>query len=142
MAPLIVAVKFERLRAVLERIENRRPDDLASLERSEDAQDILVVNLARAVQLRVDVGTQLLSNSSRPVPDSMADVFGSLVALGAITPETAEPLTRAVGFRNIAVHRYERIDWEIVFRVSRTSLDVFRCFAREVDDWLERRPAP
>jgi len=37
-----------------------------------------------------------------------------------------------VGFRNIAVHSYQAIDWSIVFQISRHHLDDFKQFAQVV----------
>ena len=41
-------------------------------------------------------------------------------------------LRGAVGFRNIAVHNYDRVDWAIVFAISTRHLDDFREFAAAV----------
>ncbi len=38
----------------------------------------------------------------------------------------------AVGFRNIAAHSYQNIDWTIVHRLCHESLDDFRKYATEV----------
>ncbi len=35
----------------------------------------------------------------------------------------------AVGFRNIAVHNYQSIDWNIVHAVAHQGLEDFRAFA-------------
>ena len=36
----------------------------------------------------------------------------------------------AVGFRNIAVHSYQTVNWDIVFAISHGGLEDFRDFAR------------
>jgi uncharacterized protein YutE (UPF0331/DUF86 family) len=46
-------------------------------------------------------------------------------------------LRRAVGFRNIAVHNYEAIDWAIVHAIARNHLVDFTDFARAVMSRLE-----
>jgi len=38
----------------------------------------------------------------------------------------------AVGFRNIAVHAYEAIDWDIVFSIAATHLADFEDLAKTV----------
>ena len=48
----------------------------------------------------------------------------------------ADRLKKAVGFRNIAVHNYERINSEIVHAVCSRHLDDFRTFARTVNERL------
>jgi uncharacterized protein YutE (UPF0331/DUF86 family) len=59
----------------------------------------------------------------------MGEVFSTLAALGVISEELAARLRTAVGFRNIAVHHYDRVDWAVVFAISIRHLDDFREFA-------------
>lgn len=48
-----------------------------------------------------------------------------------------EEMTKAVGFRNVAVHNYTAINWEIVFSVCTRSLADFRRFAKEIDQYAQ-----
>lgn len=68
----------------------------------------------------------------RPAPQSMEDVFKTLERLGVISAPTSVALRKAVGFRNIAVHSYDVINWAIVFAISEAHLEDFRRFAQEV----------
>ena len=52
----------------------------------------------------------------------------------------SENLRKAVGFRNIAVHEYYKIDWEIVFTIISNSLDDFRKFAAVVMSIADTSP--
>jgi uncharacterized protein YutE (UPF0331/DUF86 family) len=45
-------------------------------------------------------------------------------------------MKKAVGFRNIAVHSYRTIDWEIVYNICHQNLDDFKRFARAVTRML------
>lgn len=62
----------------------------------------------------------------------MGEVFSTLAALAVISDELAVRLRAAVGFRNIAVHNYDRVDWAVVFAISTRHLDDFREFAAAV----------
>jgi uncharacterized protein YutE (UPF0331/DUF86 family) len=55
------------------------------------------------------------------------------VPLGVLTSATAERMAKAIGFRNVAVHAYRSLDWDIVFAIATTHLEDFRQFTREVD---------
>ena len=121
--------KLEALRRCLARIRARRPADAAALAVDEDAQDVLVLNLSRAVQLCVDIAAHCLADSNVPVPATMGEAFSSLAVGGTIDAELAGRLRRAVGFRNIAVHNYEAIDWDIVFTLAGEPLADFEAFA-------------
>ena len=100
--------KLEALRHCLGRVRERRPASASLLATDEDLQDVLVLNLSRAVQLCVDIAAHLLAASRQPVPATMGESFTSLAASGAISADLAGRLRRVVGFRNIAVHPESR----------------------------------
>ena len=62
----------------------------------------------------------------------MAEHFEILDHLQIISPALAQRLKKAVGFRNIAVHSYQAIDWSIVFQISRHHLYDFKQFPQAV----------
>jgi uncharacterized protein YutE (UPF0331/DUF86 family) len=62
----------------------------------------------------------------------MGQSFGPLADAGIISPELAQRMKRAVGFRNIAVHDYQAIDWHIVHAIATRRIDDFREFAEAV----------
>ncbi|MEK7792392.1 MAG: DUF86 domain-containing protein [Pseudomonadota bacterium] len=132
MDQLMLAEKIESLRRCIQRIEDKRPDTIDLLIQDLDLQDILVINLTRAVQLCVDIGSHIISTTNEPSPQTMGEVFTTLNKLGAITFDTCEQLKKAIGFRNIAVHHYEAINWEIVDAICQNSLQDFRRFAQEI----------
>lgn len=132
MDQVIVAQKLESFRRCVQRVEDKTPSNVERLVEDQDIQDILVLNLTRAVQLCVDIGSHVISTSDAPAPTTMGDVFSALLKLGAITPPTCTSLQKAVGFRNVAVHNYDVINWQIVFAICREFLVDFRRFAREI----------
>lgn len=134
MDKLVIQNKIESLRKCLLRVEQRCPDSLDALLQDIDAQDVLVLNLSRAVQLCVDISLHLLSGLEQPVPDTMGQAFTELAASGIIDNELAEKMRRAVGFRNIAIHNYDEINWAIVYAIARERLVDFRLFVQQIMD--------
>ena len=59
------------MRRCLRRIQDKCPSDPATLGRDLDAQDILALNLTRAVQLCVDIAAHLISSREITAPDTM-----------------------------------------------------------------------
>ncbi len=133
----IVQNKLESLIRCVYRTETKTPPSLESLETDLDIQDIIVVNLERAVQICVDIGSHLLSASKTSSPVTMADVFRDLSGNGIIPADLAGRLARSVGFRNIAVHQYQSINWSIVYSIITRQLDDFRQFAGCVQTLLD-----
>lgn len=136
----LIDEKIEALRRCVARVKERRAETVEALSRDTDRQDILVLNLTRAVQLCVDISLHLLADSTDPrAPDSMAASFDALREQGVIDANLAGQMRRAIGFRNIAVHNYREIDWQIVHAICWVRLDDFADFARSVVDWIKER---
>lgn len=124
--------KLESLRRCIERIKAKRPGSPADLIEDYDLQDILSVNLERAVQLSVDLAVGIIAGLDVPAPETMAQGFEIIAKHGFISEATARQMKKAVGFRNIAVHRYREVDWNIVFHVVHQNTEDFEQFAREI----------
>ncbi len=130
----VIEQKLESLRYCVERVRHKCPSDVATLRADPDAQDIVTLNLSRAVQLCVDVGAHIIAESDLKAPDTMGETFDLLAAGGFVDETVAENLKRAVGFRNVAVHHYEAINWDIVHAISMHYLDDFRAFASAMSE--------
>ena len=133
----IILDKLESLRHCVQRIERKRPDTLEALQADLDLQDILSLNLTRAVQVSVDLAAHLVADLDVPAPETMAGAFAALGEAGILPSALTDRMRAAVGFRNVAVHAYQPIDWAVVYRISHDHLDDFRTFAQAVLDATE-----
>lgn len=135
----VIEQKLESLRRCLKRVAEKCPSDPVTLERDLDLQDIITLNLSRAVQLCVDIGSHLIAGmEAAPPPDTMGQTFDVLAQAGILDEELALRLKKAVGFRNIAVHNYEVIDWMIVHTIASSHLGDFTEFARVIASGLNK----
>lgn len=128
----VIEQKIESLRRCVERIRQKCPATAGALAGDADAQDILTLNLTRAVQLCVDIGAHLIAARDNPAPNTMGQTFDALADLKVVSPEIAQRMKKAVGFRNIAIHNYETIDWQIVHAIATRNLNDFSEFAAAV----------
>lgn len=135
----LIEEKIESLRRCVRRIEAKRVATVDELEDDWDTQDILSVNLTRAVQLCVDLAAHLVAQTDRPSPETMAEAFDHLQEMGVLEASLARRLKGAVGFRNVAIHAYRSIDWAIVHSITHERLDDFRQFAGSVLAFLDER---
>lgn len=125
----VIEQKLESLRHCLHRVAEKCPPDPETLGRDSDLQDIVVLNLTRAVQLCVDIGAHIIAGMEVPPPDTMGQTFDALARAEVINENLAIRLKKAVGFRNIAVHNYGHVDWTIVHTLARHHLGDFSEFA-------------
>ena len=129
----LVAERLDALQRCVQRVSEKCPGTAEELAADPDRQDIVALNLTRAVQICVDIASHMLAESNLPPPSTMAETFDALGVLGILEPSLRDRLKRAVGFRNIAVHEYQTIDWHLVHRLCRENLEDFRLFAKAVD---------
>jgi len=135
----VIEQKLESLRRCVQRIQAKCPAQADALVADVDLQDIVSLNLSRAVQLSVDIGAHIIAGLDVPPPGTMGQTFDLLADQGVLGTELASRLKKAVGFRNIAVHNYEAINWHIVHSIAKDHLDEFSEFAKAIVGWLGRR---
>lgn len=133
----VVQLKLTSLLRCVQRVQDKVPASSKELAADYDLQDIVVLNIQRAIQISVDIATHLLADTTS-TPGTMAEAFLLLHREGILTESTAQKMTRSVGLRNIAVHEYTDPDWGIVHSVAGEHMDDFRDFGNEILDFLNK----
>lgn len=80
----LLAEKADVVIRCLDRIKVKCPPTLKELEASLDAQDILTLNLERAIQACVDIASHVIAYTALPTPQTMAESFICLHQAGLI----------------------------------------------------------
>ncbi len=128
----VLKTKLEALIRCVHRIKGQNISSLEELEMNLDKQEIIILNLQRAVQICVDIGNHILLDFKTPTPVTMSETFKYLAENKIISNDNAKQLANAVGFRNIAVHQYENINCNIVYSIYTSHLDDFKVFAESI----------
>ena len=136
----IMRSKQDSIARCIARIETKSELSYEALLEDYDAQDVITLNLERAVQQACDIAAMILAETSESVPDTMRAAFAALQRIQVLSQTTAEHMMKAVGFRNIAVHVYQEIDWAIVYSIVHERLKDFRDYIREIDQYLQVAP--
>lgn len=76
----VIEQKLESLRHCLQRIEQKCPADAQTLADDADLQDIVVLNLSRAVQVCVDIGAHIVSGMQVSAPDTKCSADAQTLA--------------------------------------------------------------
>jgi uncharacterized protein YutE (UPF0331/DUF86 family) len=104
------------LRATAERVERlRAARTVPDAERSDQWLDAVKYNLVAAVEGCIDVAQHIVASERFGVPSTNADAVRALGRHGALDPDLANRLGRAVGFRNVLVHQYVDVDDALVY---------------------------
>ena len=86
-------------------------------------QDAISINLQRACEQCIDLANHTIKTLKLGLPKESRESF-RLLAMGKIIPhELAHRLEGMVGFRNILVHEYQRMDIELMIKVIEHHLD-------------------
>lgn len=128
----VVIRKLESLGRCIRRIESKLPESPDDFAENIDAQDIVALNLERAIQMCVDVAAHLLSLGDNPLPETMAKLFDAQAKAGTLDPALAQSLRKAVGLRNLAVHDYSALDWKQLHAYLPKALDDLRAYSRAI----------
>ena len=88
-------------------------------------QDAAILNIQRACEAALDMGQHLIRKHKLGIPQSSRDVFALLATADFLPTELAEKMKKMVGFRNIAVHEYQRLQLAVTEYVITQRLDDF-----------------
>lgn len=97
-----------------------------------DKQDIVILNLVRAAEQALDLANYIVRKQQLGLPQNSKESFLLLGQGGVINPDLADRLGRMVGFRNLAVHEYQRLDLAKVMDIVEHHLVDFQRFTQQV----------
>ena len=89
-------------------------------------QDSIVLNIQRACEASIDLAMHVISEKKLGVPQSSRDGFEVLNKNNLIDDKLTKNLKAMVGFRNIAVHDYKKIEVKIVQMIIERHLEDFK----------------
>ncbi len=135
---MIIQEKLASLERCLKRIKQHTPFCEEELDRNYDKQDIINLNLQRAIQLSVDIASSVISMSGIKQPTTMAETFLILGKEHIIPEKLALTLAKSVGFRNVAVHEYDTLNISILFSIITKELDCFLDFSKAIFLFLDK----
>ncbi|MFH7321135.1 DUF86 domain-containing protein [Desulfurivibrio sp. D14AmB] len=118
----------------LQRVRTKREIGPDIFLRDIDCQESILFNLQMAIQNCIDLAAHVVSEEGLGAAGSTNELFYLLEDKGLIEPELTEAMVKAVGFRNLVVHEYGKIDLEVVFRVCHENVADLERFARALMD--------
>jgi uncharacterized protein YutE (UPF0331/DUF86 family) len=88
-------------------------------------QDAFVLNLQRSIQACIDIANIIIAKKGLKIPSTYKDSFHILSDDGIIESELKDKMLSMVGFRNIAVHDYQKLDANILKSIlSKNLVDI------------------
>jgi uncharacterized protein YutE (UPF0331/DUF86 family) len=101
--------KIATIERCLRRVREEVSGDIARLQ-NQTVQDSVVLNLQRACESAIDLAMHMVAVRRIGVPQDSRDAFALLRSAGVIDSRVESRMKAMVGFRNIAIHEYQRLD--------------------------------
>lgn len=128
----LVLRRLAMLREYLGQLAPYRECDVEAYRQDWKTQRIVERTLHLAIEACMDVADHVVADRRLRIPETGAESFEILADAGLLTRELGTALASMVGFRNILVHDYTRLDPVIVMRVLREDLADFERFHEAV----------
>ncbi len=126
----VILNKVAIVERCLARIQEEYAGDERNLRANLTRQDSIILNLQRACEAAIDLAMALVNARRLGLPQESRHAFELLRDAGLLDGELAARMARMVGFRNVAVHDYQRLNLDVVKSIVTERLGDFQDFAR------------
>jgi uncharacterized protein YutE (UPF0331/DUF86 family) len=99
-------------------------------------QRIVERTLQMAIEVCVDVANHVIADRGLRVPATYAEAFDVLAEAGLLPGPERDAMVQMVGFRNVIVHEYARVEADIVVRILREHLADLARFGATARRWV------
>ena len=114
------------------RVREEYGDDEDNLLANITRQDSIILNLQRACEAAIDLAMHVVRVRRCGIPQETRESFEMLRDAGLLHADLAARMARMVGFRNVAVHDYRKLDLQIVKSIVTDRLGDFLAFAKAI----------
>ena len=129
MTDTVIASKAESIERCLQRIQTSYAAT-DNFEKDYDRQDAIILNLQRACEACIDIAAHIARVRKLGIAKTTAMLFELLSEDGLISEQLAKNLISMVGFRNLAIHEYTKVNLMVVKAIVEEHLGDFEQFVK------------
>lgn len=113
--------------------------DAASPDQRADETWLMAVKYSfiTVIEACIDLAQHITSVEHLGIPANNGDAMRRLGRAGVVSPEVADSMAKAVGFRNVLVHEYFEVDDDIVLSRLADHRDLHE-FLHQVGEWIQQ----
>jgi len=119
----LILAKAGSVKSHLNRVIEKRNVDLDSFIKDIDRQESILFNIQTAVQNCIDIAAHIISEESFGVPGSITEMLYILEKNGYLDNDLTQKMVKAVGFRNLIVHEYGKIELEQAYEIAQNDIN-------------------
>lgn len=128
----ILLNKASSIERCLKRIAEDYQGHEEELENNFTRQDAINLNLQRACESSIDAAMHMVRVNKLGVPQQSRDAFSMLAEANILDAKLASKMQAMVGFRNVAVHDYRKLNLDILRAILENHLNDFRGFVKSI----------
>jgi len=126
---------LEKLRECLGKLEPLRDKSREDFDQQPYLKDIAERNLEVAIQCLIDMANRIISIEDAQRPKDYYETFLILGNIQVLPPDFARKIAPIAGFRNILVHEYIGLDWDLVYEHLQRLEDFYQ-FEEHIKKWI------
>ena len=128
----LILAKAGSVQRHLNRVIEKRNTDIQIFLKDIDRQESILFNLQMAIQNCIDIAAHIISEEGFGVPGSTNEMFYLLEENGYVGTELTEKMVKAVGFRNLIVHEYGKVELQHVFEIAQNNIEDLNEYLRSI----------
>lgn len=130
MADSVILNKVASIERCIQRVREDYLGHEDDFETNFMRQDAVILNLQRACELSIDLANHLVKIKGLGIPQNSRQAFELLLEAKIIDRELSGGLSGMVGFRNIAIHNYTKLDLAVVRSIIENHISTFLDFTQ------------
>ena len=119
----LILAKAGSVRSHLKRVSEKGDVNLDGFLKDIDRQESILFNIQMAVQNCIDIAAHIISENGLGVPGTTTEMFYLLEKHGYLNHDLTGKMVRAVGFRNLIVHEYGKIELKQVYEIAQNDIN-------------------
>lgn len=119
---------IERCLIRIKEVYDNNPQNLEDYTK----QDSIILNIQRAVEACIDISMYIVSKRKLGIPQNSRDAFEVMHDNSLLSHKLLKNIKGMIGFRNIAVHNYQKLNLKVIEQVIENHLVDFEEFISEI----------
>lgn len=118
----VILNKTEIVKKCIRRVKEEYDCNSKNLE-NYTKQDSITLNIQRACEAVIDLGMHVIAERGLGIPQTSRETFEILQNNKIISHEMSGRLKTMIGFRNIAIHNYQKLNLKIIQAIIEKDLE-------------------
>ena len=128
----IIENKISSVKKYLKILERYKKYSKKEIEEDIDIRGAIERYLYLVSQATIDLAEAVIAYKNFRKPTTMGETFLILNEENIISAELTDKMVKMVGFRNIVVHDYEKINYDIVYEILQRGLKNINDFLKKI----------